>query len=116
MPTATETAAQNARTVAEQSKALADQTVSTAQQVFQASQQAYLTMLEGVFQTSNRLFEVSRLMLDQAELASRESKETLNRLASQTRDGQGSVMTLARDSARIVENTWLGVYRNGRNN
>jgi len=116
MPTATETAAQNARTVTEQSKALADQTVSTAQQVFQASQQAYLTMLEGVFQASNRWFEVSQLVLDQAELASRESKETLNRLASQTHEGQGSVMTLARDSARIVENTWLGVYRNGRNN
>lgn len=114
MATVTETANQNARTVADQSRVLADETFSTAQQAFNAYQNSYLTLLEASFQATGRWFELGRVVLEQAEAASRESREALTKLAAQSREQQGPALNLARETGRIVQNTWLGVYRNGR--
>ena len=114
MATTTETAAQNARTVADQSRVLADEAIEAGRQVFDAYQGAYVAFLEGTFQAANRWFEINRLMLEQSEFASREAKGMLETVAAQTRKQQKATVDLVRDNARVVQSTWLGVYRNGR--
>ena len=114
MATATETASQNAQTVADQSKILADEAVSTGRKIFETYQSAYLTLLDAGFQTTNRWFEIGRVMLDQAEATNRETKAVLETLAKQNRDQQRAATELAREAGQVVQNTWLGVYRNGR--
>ena len=114
MPTITETASQNARTVTEQSKVLADETVQTARQLGDVYQNAYLTVLEGSFQLANHWFEIRRVILEQSESASRERKQVFEKLGQQGREQQRMAMDLARNTGRAVQNTWLGVYSNGR--
>jgi hypothetical protein len=114
MANATETAAQNARTMIDESRVMADEAMNSARQVYEMTQASHLTMLEGAFQATNRWFEIGRLMLDQAESANREAKGIVEDLATQTRKRQKTLVDLTRENGRLVENTWLGVYRNGR--
>ena len=112
---ASETPAQNARFVAEQSRVMADEAVEAGRQIFEAYQAMQQAWLQGSFQATNRWFEISRVLLDQAEITSRESKGTLEALAQQARRQQETVQNFANNNARVLENTWLGAYRNGRN-
>jgi hypothetical protein len=114
MPTVTETASQNARTVADQSQKLADQTVSSAQEAFEQLQGSYLTLVEAAFQASNRWYDLARVMLEQSEAASREGKVVFEKLAAQGREQQRIAVDLARTTSRTIQNSWLGVYSNGR--
>ena len=114
MATATETANQATQTVADQSKILADETVATGRKMFETYQSAYLAILDAGFQATNRWFEIGRVVLDQAEAANRETKGLIETLAKQNREQQRATAELAREAGQVVQNTWLGVYRNGR--
>lgn len=109
MPTAT--AAQNARTIVDETKVLADETIDATRQVYQACSASCLALLEAGFQATNRLFEINRVMLDQAEAANRETKGSLESLAAQGKSWQNTILDLSRENGRIVEHAWLGLYR-----
>jgi cell division septum initiation protein DivIVA len=114
VPTMTETAAGNAETVADQATALADEAVDTSRRVFDAYEASYLTLLEGSFRMTDRWFEINRLLLEQAEAASRDARDMLDQLAAQSRKGQQAILDQLHDSGRVVQNAWLGSSRNGR--
>ena len=111
---ASETTAQNARFVAEQSRVMADEAVEAGRQIFEAYQAMQQAWLQGSFQATNRWFEIGRVVLDQAEAANRETKGLIETLAKQNREQQRATAELTREAGQVVQNTWLGVYRNGR--
>lgn len=114
VPTMTETAARNAETVADQATAWADEAVATSRRVFDAYQASYLTLLEGSFRMADRWFEANRLLLEQAEAASRDARGLLEELAAQSRRGQQAILDQVRDGGKVVQDAWLAKPRNGR--
>ena len=109
MPTAT--AAQNARTIVDETKVLADETIDATRQLYQAYSASYLALLEASFQATNRLFEITRVMLDQADAANRETKGFLESMAAQGKSWQNTILDLSRENGRLVERAWPGLYR-----
>ena len=111
---ASDITAQNARFVADQSRVMADESVEAGRQLFEVYQSIGQAWLESSFQAANRWFELGRVVLDQAEVTGRESKATWERIAQQARRQQEVILNLSRNNAQVVENTWLGTFRNGR--